>query len=147
MTEQIQGGVKGVGSSVSSGLGKAGAAIKGTTPQKISAGAKGAAAGVSSAVGGAVEAAKKKLKPADAVVLDKALKANEGEVRAVVVPTGVPVRPITSITVPNGVVIAAVQRGDAIQTIDSSFVLLSGDTVYLVGKSTLLDDATKVIEG
>ncbi len=31
----------------------------------------------------AVEAAKKKLKPADAVILDKSLKANKGEVRAV----------------------------------------------------------------
>ncbi len=147
MTEQVKGGVKGAASSVSSGLGKAGAAIKGTTPEKISAGAKGAASGVSSAVGGAVEAAKKKLKPADAVVLDKALKANEGEVRAVVVPAGIGVRTMGSIDMPAGVVIAAVQRGDAIQTTDPSFVLVSGDTVYLVGKSALLDEAAKVIGG
>ncbi|MDD1748278.1 MAG: hypothetical protein LUO89_00210, partial [Methanothrix sp.] len=101
----------------------------------------------STAFSQAVEAAKKKLKPADAVILDKALKANEGEVRAAVVPAGIAARPMNTITVPKGVVIAAVQRGDAIQTIDTSFILLSGDTVYLVGKSNLLDEATRVIGG
>lgn len=158
MTEQIKTTVKGAATSVSSGLGKAGESIKGTTPESISTGAKEAAAGVGTSLGKAgesistafsqaVEAAIKKLKPADAVILDKALKANEGEVRAVVVPAGITARPMKTITTPKGVVIAAVQRGDSIQTTDSSFILLSGDTVYLVGKSNLLDEATKVIGG
>jgi hypothetical protein len=180
VTEQIRTTVQGAASSVSSGIGKAGEAIRGASPESISTGAKETAAGVSAslgkagesistgakeaaagvsaslgkagesistAFGQAVEAAKKKLKPADAVILDKALKANKGEVRAVTVPAGIGVRTLSSITLPKGVVLAAVQRGDAIQTTDSSFVLLSGDIVYFVGHSNLLDDAARVIGG
>jgi hypothetical protein len=148
--ESISTGAKEAAAGVGTSLGKAG--------ESISTGAKEAAAGVGSSLGKAgesistafsqaVDAAKKKLKPADAVVLDEALKANEGEVRAVVVPAGIATRPMKTIMLPKGVVIAAVQRGDAIQTTDPSFILVSGDTVYLVGKSNLLDDATKVIGG
>ena len=145
MTEQIKGGV-----------GKTGEAIKGTSAGSIKAGAAGAAAGAGAALGkaghsvsaafsNAVEAAKKKLKPNDAATLDKALKANKGEVRAVTVAAGAGTRPLSSIILPKGVVIAAVQRGDAIQTIDQSFVLVGGDIIYLVGESSLLDEATTVI--
>ena len=88
MTEQIKGGV-----------GKTGEAIKGTSTESIKAGAAGAATSVSSGLGkaghsvsaafsNADEAAKKKLKPSDAATLDKALKANKGEVRAVTVTIG-----------------------------------------------------------
>lgn len=147
LTEQIKGGI-----------GKAGESIKGTSTESIKSGAAGAASSVSSSLGkaghsvsaafsNAVEAAKKKLKPADAVTLDKALKANKGEVRAVPVSAGSGIRPLSTITIPKGVVIAAVQRGDAIQTTDPSFVLVSGDTVYLVGDSTLLDEASRIIGG
>ena len=104
-------------------------------------------ASISGAFNQAVEAAKKKLKPADAAVLDKTLKANKGEVRAVVIPAGAGTKALSAISLPKGVVLAAVQRGDAIQTTDPSFVLVSGDTVYLVGETTLLDEATKVIGG
>jgi Trk K+ transport system NAD-binding subunit len=54
---------------------------------------------------------------------------------------------LSSITLPKGVVIAAVQRGDAIQTTDPTFVLVGGDTIYLVGDSSLLDEASRVIGG
>ena len=88
MTEQIKGGVS-----------KTGDAIKGKSTESIKAGAAGAATSVStglgkaghsvaSAFGNAYEAAKKKLKPNDAATLDKALKANKGEVRAVTVAAG-----------------------------------------------------------
>jgi len=180
VSEQIKTSVQGAASSVSSGIGKAGEAIRGASPESISTGAKGAAAGVGTSLGKAgesistgakeaaagvgaslgkagesistafaqaVEAAKKKLKPADAVILDKTLKANKGEVRAVTVPAGIGARPLSAMALPKGVVLAAVQRGDAIQTTDSSFVLLSGDIVYLVGHSNLLDDASRVIGG
>jgi len=53
----------------------------------------------------------------------------------------------SSIKLPTGVVIAAVQRGDAIQTVDPSFLLVGGDIVYLVGETNLLDEASKVIGG
>jgi len=202
VAEQIRTSVQGAASSVSSGIGKAGEAIRGASPESISTGAKEAAAGVGTSLGKAresistgakgaaagvgtslgkagesistgakeaaagvgaslgkagesistafaqaVEAARKKLKPADAVILDKTLKANQGEVRAVTVPAGIGARPLSAMSLPKGVVLAAVQRGDAIQTTDSSFILLSGDIVYLVGHSNLLDDASKVIGG
>ncbi|MCX6699294.1 MAG: hypothetical protein NTV68_05110 [Methanomicrobiales archaeon] len=158
MVDQIKSTVTGAGASVSAGLGKAGESIKGTSSESIKAGAAGAAASVSTSLGkaghsvsaafsSAFEAAKKKLKPADAMTLDKALKANNGEVRAVPVAAGSGTRTLSSIILPKGVVLAAVQRGDAIQTTDSSFVLVSGDTVYLVGESHLLDEASKVIGG
>jgi Trk K+ transport system NAD-binding subunit len=54
---------------------------------------------------------------------------------------------MSSIVIPKGVVIAAVQRGDAIQTTDPSFLLIGGDIIYLVGDSSLLDEASKVIGG
>jgi Trk K+ transport system NAD-binding subunit len=54
---------------------------------------------------------------------------------------------LSSIKLPNGVVIAAVQRGDAIQTTDPTFVLVGGDTIYLVGDISLLDEASRVIGG
>jgi uncharacterized protein with PhoU and TrkA domain len=147
LTEQIKTSIHGAGES-----------IKGTSPESIKAGASGAAAGagaalgkagasISSAFGQAVEAAKKKLKPADSAALDKALKANNGEVRAVTVPAGAGTRPLSGITMPKGVVLAAVQRGDAIQTTDPSFLLVTGDIVYLVGDTNLLDEASKVIGG
>ena len=94
-----------------------------------------------------LRAAKKKLKPADSATLDKALKANNGEVRAVTVAAGSGTRTLSGIVLPKGVVIAAVQRGDAIQTTDPSFVLVGGDIIYLVGDSGLLDEASKVIGG
>ena len=158
MTEQIKSTVTGAGASVSAGLGKAGESIKGTSTESIKAGAAGAAAGVGASLGkaghsvsaafsNAFESAKKKLKPADAVTLDKALKANKGEVRAIPVASGSGTRPLSSIILPEGVVIAAVQRGDAIQTTNPSFILISGDTIYLVGESSLLDEASKVIGG
>jgi hypothetical protein len=158
MTEQIRSSVQGAAASVSTGIGKAGESIKGASPESIKAGAAGAAAGVgaslgkageaiSTAFGQAVEAAKKNLKPADAVTLDNALKANKGEVRAVIVPAGAGTRALSSIKLPKGVVLAAVQRGDAIQTTDPSFILVSGDTVYLVGETKLLDEAFRVIGG
>jgi len=147
MTEQIKGGVN-----------KTGEAIKATSAESIKAGAAGAATSVSTGLGkaghsvstafsNAYEAAKKKLKPADAVTLDKALKANKGEVRAVTVAAGAGTQSLSSIKLPKGVVLAAVQRGDAIQTTDPSFVLVGGDVVYLVGESSLLDEASKVIGG
>ncbi|MCU0630026.1 MAG: hypothetical protein MUF37_02590 [Methanoregulaceae archaeon] len=147
MTEQIKGGVS-----------KTGETIKGTSAESIKAGASGAASSVSSGLGkaghsvsaafsNAYEAAKKKLKPTDAATLDKALKANKGEVRAVTIPTGSGTRQLSGIKLPAGVVLAAVQRGDAIQTTDPSFVLVGGDIVYLVGETSLLDEATKVIGG
>jgi len=147
MTEQIKGGV-----------GKAGESIKGTSTESIKAGAAGAASSVSTGLGkaghsvsaafsNAFEAAKKKLKPTDAATLDKALKANKGEVRAITVATDSGTRQLSSIKLPNGVVLAAVQRGDAIQTTDPSFVLVGGDVVYLVGESSLLDEASTVIGG
>jgi hypothetical protein len=95
----------------------------------------------------AVEDARKRLKPADAVLLDKALRANKGEVRAVTVPAGIGTRTLDKVVLPKGVVLAAVQRGNAIQTTDPSFILISGDIVYLVGESGLLDEASKVIGG
>ncbi|MEI6840444.1 MAG: TrkA C-terminal domain-containing protein [Methanomicrobiales archaeon] len=158
MVDQIKSTVTGAGASVSAGLGKAGESIKGTSTESIKAGAAGAAASVSTGLGkaghsvsaafsSAFEAAKKKLKPADAMTLDKALKANNGEVRAVPVAAGSGTRALSSIILPKGVVLAAVQRGDTIQTTDPSFVLVSGDTVYLVGESSLLDEASKVIGG
>ena len=158
LTEQIKSTVTNAGASVSGSLGKAGESIKGASTESIKAGAAGAAAGVGASLGKAgdqfttafnqaVEAAKKKLKPADAVILDKSLKANRGEVRAVHVNAGTGTRTLSGIILPKGVVLAAVQRGDAIQTTDSSFVLVSGDTVYLVGESSLLDEASKVIGG
>ena len=147
MTEQIKGGIS-----------KTGEAIKGTSTASIKAGAAGAASSVSTGLGkaghsvsaafsNAYEAAKKKLKPNDAAALDKALKANKGEVRAITVTTDSGIRPLSSIILPMGVVLAAVQRGDAIQTTDPSFVLVGGDIVYLVGESSLLDEAAKVIGG
>jgi hypothetical protein len=158
LSEQIRSSVTGAGASVSEGMGKAGKSIKGASTESIKAGATGAAADIGASLGKAgdqfttafnqaVEAAKKKLKPADAVILDKALKANKGEVRAVHVNAGTGIRPLSGIKLPKGVVLAAVQRGDAIQTTDPSFVLVSGDTVYLVGESILLDEASKVIGG
>lgn len=147
MTEQIKGSVS-----------KTGEAIKGTSTESIKAGAAGAATSVSTSLGkaghsvsaafsNAFEAAKKKLKPADAVTLEKALKASKGEVRAVTVAAGSGTRPLSGITLPKGVVLAAVQRGDAIQTTDPSFVVVGGDVIYLVGDSSLLDEASKVIGG
>jgi hypothetical protein len=147
LTEQIKTSVHGAGES-----------IKGASAESIKTGASDAAKGagaalgkagasISSAFGQAVDAAKKKLKPADSAALDKALKANQGEVRAVIVPAGAGTRPLSAISMPKGVVLAAVQRGDAIQTTDSSFLLVTGDIVYLVGESTLLDEASKVIGG
>ena len=158
MTEQIKSTVTGAGASVSAGLGKTGEAIKGTSTESIKAGAAGAASSVSAGIGkaghsvstafsNAYEAAKKKLKPSDAATLDKALKANKGEVRAITVATDSGTRPLSSIKLPNGVVLAAVQRGDAIQTTDPSFVLVGGDVVYVVGESSLLDEASRVIGG
>jgi hypothetical protein len=146
-TEQVKGAIHGSGE-----------AVKGVSGESIKKGASGAAASVSSGLGKAgesiskgyhqaVDAAKKKLKTADAVTLDKALKANNGEVRAVTVGAGTGTRPLSSIQLPKGVVLASVQRGDAIQTTDPSFILLGGDIVYLVGESTLLDEASKVIGG
>jgi hypothetical protein len=125
----------------------AGDAIRSTTPDTIKAGAAGAAASISEAFNQAVEQAKKALSPSAAVALDKALKANQGEVRAVTVPSGKEVRPLSAIALPKGVVLAAVQRGDSIQTTDRSFLLLTGDIVYLVGDSNLLDEAAKTIGG
>lgn len=147
MVDQIKGSVSG-----------AGAAIKGTSAESIKKGASDAASSVGTSLGKAghsistgfsnvVEAAKKKLKPADAVTLDKALKANKGEVRAVTVAAESGARPFSSINLPAGVVIAAVQRGDAIQTTDPSFLLVGGDIVYMVGETSLLDEASKVIGG
>jgi len=158
LSEQIRSSVTGAGASVSDGLGKAGESIKGASTESIKAGAAGAAAGVGASLGKAgdqfatafnqaVEAAKKKLRPSDVEVLQKVLKANKGEVRAVQVNAGTGTRSLSSIKLPKGVVLAAVQRGDAIQTTDSSFILVSGDTVYLVGESSLLDEASKVIGG
>ncbi|MEI6292169.1 MAG: TrkA C-terminal domain-containing protein [Methanomicrobiales archaeon] len=158
MTEQIKSSVTGAGASVSAGIGKAGESIKGTTPESIKAGAAGAASSVSSGLGkagqsvsaafsNAYESAKKKLKPSDAATLDKALKSNKGEVRAITVASDSGTRPLSGIKLPAGVVLAAVQRGDAIQTTDPSFVLVGGDVVYLVGESSLLDEASKVIGG
>lgn len=158
MADQIKSSVKGAGASVSAGLGKAGESIKGTSTESIKAGAAGAASSVSTGLGkaghsvsaafsNAVEAAKKKLKPADSAALDKALKANNGEVRAVTVAAGSGTRTMSGIVLPKGVVIAAVQRGDAIQTTDPSFLLIGGDIIYLVGDSSLLDEASKVIGG
>ncbi len=158
LAEQIRSTVTGAGASVSEGLDKAGNSIRGASPESIRAGAADAAAGVGASLGKAgdqittafnqaVEAAKKRLKPADAVTLDKVLKANKGEVRAIPVAPGSGTRPLSSITIPKGIIIAAVQRGDAIQTTDPSFILISGDTVYLVGDSSLLDEAAKVIGG
>ena len=97
------------------------------------------------AVSHTVEAAKKKLKPGDATTLDKVLKANNGEVRAITVAAGSGTRTLSSIKLPTGVVLAAVQRGNAIQTTDPSFVLIGGDVVYLVGESGLLDEASRII--
>jgi uncharacterized protein with PhoU and TrkA domain len=125
----------------------AGEAIRSASPESIKAGASGAAASIGEAFNQAVEQAKKALKPSDAVALDKALKANQGEVRAVTVPAGREIRPLSAIDLPKGVIIAAVQRGDSIQTTDRSFLLLAGDIVYLVGESNLLDQAAKTIGG
>jgi len=125
----------------------AGEAIKTASPESVKAGAAGAAASVSAAFGSVYERALKALKPSDAVALDKALKANQGEVRAVVVPDGKEIRPLSTIDLPEGVVLAAVQRGDSIQTTTPSFLLLTGDIVYLVGDSSLLDESSKVIGG
>lgn len=158
LTEQIKSSVTGAGASVSAGLGKAGESIKGTSTESIKAGAAGAATTVSTSLGkaghsvssafsNAFEAAKKKLKPADAVTLDKALKGSNGEVRAVTVSAGSGTRPLSGITLPKGVVLAAVQRGDAIQTTDPSFVVIGGDVIYLVGESSLLDEASRIIGG
>ncbi|HVP94232.1 MAG TPA: TrkA C-terminal domain-containing protein [Methanoregulaceae archaeon] len=123
-------------------------AIKSASPDSIRAGAAGVAAGVGAAFSQAVEQAKKALKPSDAMALGKALKANQGEVRAVTVPAGKEIRPLSAIVIPKGVVLAAVQRGDSIQTTDPSFLLLSGDIVYLVGdESLILDKAAKMIGG
>jgi hypothetical protein len=156
LTEQIKSSVSGAGVSVSAGLGKAGDSIKGASAESIKAGAAGAASSVGASLGKAgesistavthtVEAAKKKLRPSDVEVLQKALKANKGEVRAITVAAGSGTRPLSSIILPKGVVIAAVQRGDAIQTTDPSFVLVGGDVVYLVGESSLLDEASRII--
>lgn len=158
MTEQIKSTVAGAGASVSAGLGKAGESIKGASTESIKAGAADAAADVGATLGKAgesistafsqaVEAAKKKLKPADAVTLDKVLKNNKGEVRAIPIAPGSGTRPLSSINLPKGIVLAAVQRGDAIQTTDPSFILIGGDIAYLVGESSLLDEASKVIGG
>jgi uncharacterized protein with PhoU and TrkA domain len=158
MVDQLKSSVHGAGASVSAGIDKAGKSIKGASSESIKKGASGAAASVGAGLGKAgasiskgfshaVEAAKKKLKPADAVTLDKTLKANKGEVRAVSVGTGTGTRPLSKIKLPKGVVLAAVQRGDAIQTTDPSFILVGGDVVYLVGESSLLDEASKVIGG
>jgi Trk K+ transport system NAD-binding subunit len=65
----------------------------------------------------------------------------------VTVPAGREIRPLSAIDLPKGVIIAAVQRGDSIQTTDRSFLLLAGDIVYLVGESNLLDQAAKTIGG
>jgi hypothetical protein len=125
----------------------AGEAIKTATPESIKAGAAGAAASVSAAFGSVYERAKQALKPSDAVALDNALKANQGEVRAVVVPDGKEIRPLSTIDLPDGIVLAAVQRGDSIQTTTPSFLLMTGDIVYLVGESGLLDESSKIIGG
>ena len=125
----------------------AGEAIRSASPDSIRAGASEAAASITGAFNQAVEQAKKALKPSDAVTLDKALKANQGEVRAVTVPAGKEIRPLSAVGLPKGVVLAAVQRGDSIQTTDPSFLLLAGDIVYLVGDSSLLDAAAKTIGG
>ncbi len=156
MVDQIKNTVAGAGASVSAGLGKAGDSIKGASTESIKAGAVGAASSVGASLGKAgesistavshtVEAAKKKLKPGDATTLDKALKANKGEVRAITVAAGSGTRTLSGIKLPDGVVLAAVQRGDAIQTTDPSFVLIGGDVVYLVGESSLLDEASRII--
>ena len=125
----------------------AGEAIRTASPESIKAGAAGAAASVSAAFGGVYERAKQALKPSDAVALDKALKSNQGEVRAVVVPEGKEIRPLSTIDLPDGVVLAAVQRGDSIQTTTPSFLLMTGDIVYLVGDTSLLDESSKIIGG
>jgi hypothetical protein len=125
----------------------AGEAIKTATPESIKAGAAGAASSVSAAFGSVYERAKQALKPSDAVALDSALKANQGEVRAVAVPEGKEIRPLSTIDLPDGVVLAAVQRGDSIQTTNPSFLLVTGDIVYLVGDSSLLDESSKIIGG
>jgi TrkA-C domain len=158
MTDQIRSTFQGAASTVAGEVGKAGESLKSASPDSIRAGAAGAAVevgdvlgkaggSISSAVTQAVEAAKKKLKPADAVTLDKALKANKGEVRAVTVHSGTGMRPLSAIKLPKGVVLAAVQRGNAIQTTDPSLVLVSNDIVYLVGESSLLDEAARMIGG
>jgi uncharacterized transporter YbjL len=158
MVDQIKSGIHGASKTVSDGVGKAGDSIKGTSAESIKAGAAGAASSVGTSLGKAgesistaftntVEAAKKKLRPSDVETLQKALKANKGEVRAVPVAAGSGTRPLSSIKLPKGVVIAAVQRGDAIQTTDPTFVLVGGDTIYLVGDSSLLDEASRVIGG
>jgi len=158
MSEQVKGAVTGAKDAVTGGVGKAGDSIKGVTPESVKAGASSTAAGIGEGLGKAgasisgafnqaVEAARKKLKPADAAVLDKTLKANKGEVRAVVVPEGAGTKALSTINFPKGVVLAAVQRGDAIQTTDPSFVVVGGDTLYLVGETALLDEAAKVIGG
>ena len=147
LTEHIQAKFQGAAESVSASVGKAGDTIKSASPESIRAGAAGAAAEVSAAFGQAVEQAMKALKPSDAVTLDKTLRANKGEVRAVTVPAGKEIRALSSIVLPKGVVLAAVQRGNSIQTTDPSFLLLTGDIVYLVGEISLLDEAAKKIGG
>jgi hypothetical protein len=108
MTEQIKGGVGKTGEAIKGGVSKTGETIKGTSAESIKAGASGAASSVSSGLGkaghsvsaafsNAYEAAKKKLKPSDAATLDKALKANKGEVRAVTIPTDSGTRQLSGI--------------------------------------------------
>jgi hypothetical protein len=132
---------------ISKKISGAGEAIKTASPESIKAGASGAAASVGAAFGSVYDRAKQALKPSDAAALDKALKANKGEVRAVIVPEGKEIRPLSTIDLPDGVVLAAVQRGDSIQTTNPSFLLVTGDIVYLVGDSSLLDESAKIIGG
>ncbi|MDD1719931.1 MAG: TrkA C-terminal domain-containing protein [Methanoregulaceae archaeon] len=155
--DSVTKGAKEAAAGIEAGFGRAGESMS-ESAGSIARSAKGTAADAGARLGKAgesigaifaqaVEQAKKKLRPADAQVLDKTLKANEGEVRAVTVPAGIAVRPLSAVSLPRGVVLAAVQRGDAIQTTEPTFLLVSGDIVYLVGESRLLDEAARVIGG
>lgn len=136
--------VKSAAENVSAGMDRAGEVVG----PAVKSGADTVAAGLGKAgesVAGLIEAAKRQLRPGDAAVLERLLKAHEGAITTASVPTGTPLRKIQQIAIPSEVVMVAVQRGDSVEIPGPALVLLSGDKVYLAGKREALEEAARAI--